>query len=391
MNNSLNCPLVLAAAAVLLAACGKEKAVTAAPPPPVVIVAPVTQRTIPVYVENVAQTEAAQTVEIRARVEGFLAAAPFKEGGLVKKDDLLFQIDPKPYQAAVDQAQANVSRAEAAVARAAADVDRLKPLAQRNAISQQDLDSAVAAAKIADADLLAAKAALTNAQLNLGYTEMRAPFDGMIGSRLVDVGNYVGSSSAPTLLATVSMTDPIRAVFNVAESNFLRFQRRFMGDEAAREKHSESMVFQLLLSDHSVYEHTGKFDFAERTLDAKAGTLKVVVTFPNPELLLRPGQFARVRAKPDERPNAILVPQRAVILTQSAQSVLVVGADGKVTARPIKTEGRYEDLAIVAEGLKPGEKVVVDGVQKARPGMAVTAREAEPPAADAATPAAQAH
>jgi RND family efflux transporter MFP subunit len=294
-----------------------------APPPPAVIVATVEQKTVPIFVENVAQTEANATVEIRARVQGFLIDAPFKEGGYVKQGDLLFQIDPKPYQAAVDQAQANVSKAEATLSRANADVDRIKPLVEQRAIAQQDLDNAIATAKVAEADLLAARAGLTTAQLELGYTTMRAPFDGLIGARMVDVGNFVGTASGTTLLATISTTEPMRASFHVAEGNYLRYQRRFMGDEAAAEEHSAAMAFDLILSDGSTYPHQGKFAFAERALDARAGTLKIVVTFPNPELLLRPGQFARVRAMPEERPDAILVPQRAVITTQSAQSVMV--------------------------------------------------------------------
>lgn len=376
-------------AALVLSACGEKQAKTPpAPPPTTVIVVPVIQKDVPIYVENVAQTEAALTVEIRARVQGFLIEAPFKEGGLVKKGDLLFQIDPKPYQATVDQAQANVAKAEATLDRSSADVERLKPLVQQKAISQQDLDNAIATAKEDEADLLAAKAALTTAELNLGYTEMRAPFDGMIGARQVDVGNYVGSSSDTMLLATVSSTDPMRAVFNISENNYLRFQRRFLGKDTERQEHNAAMEFELILGDGSVYDHKGKFEFADRALDARAGTLKVVVSFPNPDLLLRPGQFARVRAKTEDRRGAILVPQRAIITTQSVQSVLVVDADNKVQPRPIKTSDRYEDQWIITSGLKPGEHVIIEGLQKARPGSLVT--PAAPQAAEAtANPAAQ--
>jgi RND family efflux transporter MFP subunit len=342
-----------------------------APPPPAVIVAQVTQKTVPLYVENVGQTQAAETVEIRARVTGFITSAPFKEGSLVKKGALLFQIDPRAYEAVVDQSKANVAKAEASVERARADVVRLAPLVASSAISKQESDNAATTAKVAEADLLAAKAALATAELNLSYATMTAPFDGMIGTRNVDVGNFVGNSAENSLLATISTTDPMRVAFNVAEQNYLRFQRRFMGNDAAREEHSAKMEFELILSDGSVYEHKGTFEFADRALDPRTGTLKIEVSFPNGEYLLRPGQFARVRAKPEERPDALLVPQRAVTETQSLQSVLIVGEGNKVEQRAVKTGGRYEDFFIINSGVKAGETVIIEGVQKARPGMVV--------------------
>lgn len=368
--------VVALTAAVCLPSCGKKKQQAMAPPPPAVIVAQTIQRTVPIFVENVAQTQAAATVEIRARVQGFLTQAPFREGGLVKKGDLLFEIDPKPYEAAVAQAKANVAKAEATAERARADAKRLEPLVKQNAISQQDLDTANASARVADSEVLALKAALTAAELSLGYTVMRAPFDGIIGARLVDVGNYVGSSSDTMLLAVVSIVDPMRVHFNVPEGNYLRFQRRFMGDDEAREKHSAAMQFRLLLSDGSTYEHIGKFEFADRALDAKAGTLKIVVSFPNAEGLLKPGQFGRVRAMTEERPDVVLVPQRAVVSTQSVQSVLVVGEGNKVEQRSIVAKDRFEDYFIVSSGLKAGERVVVEGLQKARAGMVVNPQQA---------------
>ncbi|WP_051946823.1 efflux RND transporter periplasmic adaptor subunit [Verrucomicrobium sp. BvORR106] len=378
-------------AAVFLPACGKKKQQPMAPPPPAVIVAQTLQRTVPIFVENVAQTQAAATVEIRARVQGFLTQAPFREGGLVKKGDLLFEIDPKPYEAAVAQAKANVAKAEATAERARADAKRLEPLVKQNAISQQDLDTANANARVADSEVLALKAALTSAELSLGYTVMRAPFDGIIGARLVDVGNYVGSSSDTMLLAVVSIVDPMRVHFNVPEGNYIRFQRRFMGDDEARDKHSAAMQFRLLLSDGTTYEHVGKFEFADRALDAKAGTLKIVVSFPNAEGLLKPGQFGRVRAMTEERPDVVLVPQRAVVSTQSVQSVMVVGEGNKVEQRSIEAKDRFEDYFIVTNGLKAGERVVVEGLQKARAGMVVNPQQAStdeggkpvPPAAPA--------
>ncbi len=367
----------------------KAAAPQAAPPPPAVIVAEVTQETVPIYVENVGQTQAAATVEIRARVNGFITEAPFREGSLVKKGDLLFKIDPRGYEAVVDESKASVAKAEASVERARADVVRLKPLVASSAISKQESDNATTTTKLAEADLLAAQAALATAELNLSYATMVAPFDGMIGARNVDVGNFVGASADTQLLATISTTNPMRVVFNVAEQNYLRFQRRFMGDEAAREEHSARMEFELILSDGSVYEHKGRFEFADRALDPRTGTLKIVVSFDNSESLLRPGQFAKVRAKPEEKPDALLVPQKAVTETQNLQFVLVVGEGNKVEQRPVKTDGRYKDQFIVTSGVKAGEKVIIEGVQKARPGMVVnpqapeTAQEPPPAKAEA--------
>lgn len=361
---------------VLITSCKPAAPATPpAPPPAAVIVATVAKETVPIYVENVGQTQAAEMVEIRARISGFITEAPFREGSLVKKGDLLFQIDPRAYQAVVDQTKANVAKAEASVERAKADIVRLVPLVASSAISKQESDNAATTAKVAEADLLAAKAALATAELDLSYATMTAPFDGMIGARNVDVGNFVGSSSGTSLLATISTTDPMRVVFNVAEQNFLRFQRRFMGNDEARKEHSEQMEFELILSDGSVYEHKGHFEYADRALDPRTGTLKIEVSFPNEENLLRPGQFARVRAKAEERPDALVLPQRAVTETQSMQSVLVVGEGNKVQQRVIKTESRYKDLFIVTGSIKEGEEVIIEGVQKARPGMVVNPQE----------------
>jgi membrane fusion protein (multidrug efflux system) len=383
---AITCALLATLGTLSLAGCGEKAAGPAAPPPPAVVVATVIKKDVPIYVDNVAQTEAYQTVEIRARVAGFLTQAPFREGGLVKKGDLLFEIDPKPYQALVEEARANVSKTEATLSRANADVERLKPLVKQSAISQQDLDNAISTSKVAEADMMGAKAALKKAELDLSYTEMRAPFDGIIGERLVDVGNYVGSTGGSTLLATVSTKDPMRAVFHVSESSFLRFQKRFLGDDEARDRHSESMQFQLLLGDGSEYPHVGQFDFADRALDARAGTLKVVVKFPNPDGLLRPGQFARVRAKAEERPGALLVPQRSVSTTQNIKFVFVVGEGNKVEQRAVTITDRFEDLFVVSEGVKEGERIIVEGIQKARPGLVVNPKPQPPAPAPTSTP-----
>lgn len=384
MKSTFQALVLLPVAILATSSCRKKAAAPPAAPPTAVIVDEVTQRDVPLYVENVATTEAASTVEIRARVQGFLIQAPFKEGSQVKEGELLFQIDPQPFQAAVNRAKAAVTKAEATRDRAKGDVARLGPLVRDKAVSQQALDDALAAASVAEADVLSADAALKLAELDLGYTEMRAPFDGMIGAREVDVGNFVGSSGSSTLLATVSTIDPMRAVFHIAEAGYLRYQKRFIGDQGAADRHGETMDFELILGDGTTYQHKGKFDFADRILDVRAGTLKLVVKFPNPEMLLRPGQFGRVRAMPEEALGALLVPQRSVVTTQSVQAVFAVDAENKIQQRSIETSGRFEDRYIVTKGLAKGDRVVVEGLQKVRPGMVVnpiTTTAEETPAA----------
>lgn len=416
--------------AVSLAACDKGKEAekqqaAAAPPPPAVVVAEVVQKTVPLYSEFVARTEAKETVEIRARVQAFLEAQHFTEGTLVKKNQLLYTLDKREFEAQLLQAKAQLAKAQADLAfakdnaivetakanldvalarlgKAETDERRLKPLAERRAVPQQDYDNAVANLDGSRADVAAqraalntaqvnqksnidqalaaveaAKAAIAQAELNLSYCTIRSPIDGLIGVSLVSPGNLVGKGEA-TLLDTVSSIDPIRVNTSISEAEYLRFATL-----RAKEKATSGRVpLELLLADGSVFPHKGRVVIADRAVDTKTGTLSILAEFPNPDGRLRPGQFGRVRAATEVVENAVLVPQRAVQEVQGTKTVLVVGADNLVTLRTIRPGETVGDLLIVRDGVQPGERVIVDGIQKARPGSPVT------PSVAGSTPAA---
>jgi membrane fusion protein (multidrug efflux system) len=378
---------VMALAAVTLAAslaaCGdgkdadKAKKAAAAPPPPAVVVTEVVQKTVPIYGEFVAQTDARETVEIRARVQAFLQAQHFTEGTIVKKDQLLFTLDKREFAAKLQQANAELEIAMARLGKAETDERRLKPLAERKAVPQQDYDNAAANLLAAKANVSAARASVVAAELDLSYTTIRSPIAGLIGKRLVSPGNLVGKGEA-TLLDTVSSIDPIRVNATISEAEYLRFfaQRKEGGNKSG--------PLELILADGSVFPQKGKLVIVDRAVDQKTGTLNFAAEFPNPDGLLRPGQFGRVRAVVETVRDAILVPKRAVQEIQGMQTVLVVGADDMVALRTIQPGEMVGDLLIVRNGLKPGERVIIDGIQKARPGSKVnptTAAAGSPPPA----------
>lgn len=338
----------------------KAKQAAAAPPPPGVVVADVIQKTVPIYGEFVAQTDAKETVEIRARVQAVLESQHFTEGTIVKKDQLLFTLDPREYEAKLLQAKSQLEGAQARLGKAETDERRLKPLAERRAVPQQDYDNAVANLDTARAGVSSVRAAVVESELQLSYCTIRSPIEGLIGKRLVAPGNLVGNGEA-TLLDTVSSIDPIRVNITISEAEYLRFSTQ----------QKRSPVLELILADGSVFPHKGKFVIVDRAVDVKTGTLIVVAEFPNPGGQLRPGQFGRVRAPIEVAENAILVPKRAVQETQGARNVLVVGADNMVALRTIRTGETVGDFVIVREGVQPGERVIVDGIQKARPGSKV--------------------
>jgi membrane fusion protein (multidrug efflux system) len=382
--------LAALSALALLSACGKgqeQKAPAAPPPPPPVVVAEVVQKTVPIYGEFVAQTDARETVEIRARVQAFLEAQHFTEGTIVKKGQLLFTLDRREFEAKLQQAKAELDVALARLGKAETDERRLKPLAERKAVPQQDYDNAAANLLSAKANVSAARAQVVAAELDLSYTTIRSPITGLIGKRLVAPGNLVGKGEA-TLLDTVSSIDPIRVNATISEAEYLRFfaQHKRGGNGAG------SGLLELILADGSLYPFKGKLVIVDRAVDQKTGTLDFAAEFPNPEGLLRPGQFGRVRAVTEMAKDAIVVPKRAVQEIQGMQTVLVVGADDKVALRTIQPGETVGNLLIVREGLKPGERVIVDGVQKARPGskVAPTAAAAAASAAPARPAAAQA-
>lgn len=404
------------------------------PPPPTVIVADVPQQTVDVAAEFVARTEAVPTVDIRARVAGVLEAVRFREGSEVRRGQVLFLIQQDEYKAALQTARAQLDKAEADLSRsrdvsvversrarldqakadlgqARQDVARYRPLAQAKAIPQQDLDVAISkeqvavagvegaeaalkdtvlsqrtAIQLAEAAVEAGKAGVTHAELNLKYTVVESPVDGIISKLAVDTGNLVGRGE-PTLLATVSSVDPIFVDFAITEADYLRLVKRVPGLGRGEVPPNRAPSLGLILADGTLFPHKGRPIFIDRAIDQKTGTIQVRAQFPNPEKLLRPGQFGRVRAVTEQVRDAVLVPQTAVQELQGARYVLVVGDGDKVAQRTVTLREPYEQFYIVATGLKPGERVIVEGIQKARPGMQVKA-EVQAPTDRAQTPAA---
>jgi membrane fusion protein (multidrug efflux system) len=368
---------VLALAAGCSRRSGQQQATQA---PPTVAVAQVTQRDVPIYGEFVGQTEAASTVEIRSQVTGFLQQIAFTEGAVVQKGQLLFVIDPRSYAAALQQARAALAQRLAALAKARQDVNRYRPLVAQHALSREQLDTAVAQEAQERANVEAARAQVAQADLNLSYTRITAPMTGRIGAALVKIGALVQTGS--TLLATMYSVDPMYVTFSVSEQRHLQYQKRM------REHPEEPPPLQLILADGSVYPEMGRVNMVAPQVNPATGTVTIRGEFPNPQGILKPGLFVRVRALLEQRKNATLVPQQAVQQVQGVQSVLVVGEDNKVSMHTITTSGTVDNFAVVDSGVKPGERVIVEGAQKARPGMAVTVQQAQQPTA-AQQPAAQ--
>jgi membrane fusion protein (multidrug efflux system) len=357
----------------LTAACGRQEApAPPPPPPPAVVVSPVPAATVPLYREYVARTEARETVAIRSRVDGFIEKVLFEEGGQVKAGQLLFVIDQRPFSAALQEARGSLAQAQASLSKAKRDVARLQPLVAESAAPQVDLDNAESAVEFSLASIERAKAAIAIAELNLKFSEIRAPITGVIGKQEVTVGNLV--SREQTILTSISSWDPMRTVFSLSEGDYLRLgqQRR---DDNPFIPRKNAAPFELIMADGSFYPHRGYLSFLDRTLDLTTGTLNVYVSFPNPDRVLRPGLFGRVRVMVEAKPDTLLVPQRSVQVIQGVSSVLVVDSDGRVAQRVVTLGERFKDFFIVTEGLKPGERVVVEGVQKAIPGRKVRPTE----------------
>jgi RND family efflux transporter MFP subunit len=385
---------------------------------PTVIVAEIPQRTVQVSAEFVARTEAVPTVEIRARVAGVLEHVRFREGSEVRQGQVLFMIQQDEYKAALQSGRAQLAKADADLTRAKdlsviarakaqldqakadlgknqADVARYRPLVKEQAIPQQDLDTALSreqatvagveaaeaalkdtilgqrtAIQLAEAAVESAKATVTQADLNLKYTVVESPITGIVSKLAVDAGNLVGKGE-PTLLATVSSIHPMFVDFSITEADYLRLVKRLPGLGRGQARPEEAPTLELILSDGTVFPQKGRPIFIDRAIDVKTGTIQVRAEFPNPKWVLRPGQFGRVRAVTEEVPNAVLVPQIAVQDLQGAKTVLVIGEGDKVAVRTVTLREPYREFYIVSAGLKPGERVIVEGIQKARPGMQV--------------------
>jgi len=340
-----------------------------APPtsPPIVEVVSVVQQDVPIYSEWVAVLDGYVNAQIQPHVSGYLIKQNYKEGSVVGKGDVLFQIDPRPFIAALDQAKAQLAQAEAQLGKAKLDVERDTPLAQARAIAQSQLDTEIQAKLGAEALVLAAKANIEQAQLNVEWTKVTSLVSGIAGIAQVQIGNLVGPSS---VLTSVSQVNPIKAYFTVSEQEFMDFHRRFPTPRSVEEERKR-IPLELLLSDGSVYDRTGTIFFADREVNPATGAIRIAGVFPNPNGLLRPGGYGRIRASARTQNGALLVPQRAVIELQGSHQVAVVGSDNKVSIRPVTVGDRVGKMWIVSQGLKVGEQVVVEGLQKVRDGSIV--------------------
>ena len=377
-NQSYAVAAALMLAGVLTTACKSEQA-KAAPPSPQVLVANIERRDVPIVMELVGQTKGSQDVEIRARVEGYLDEVAFQEGTIVKKGRLLYRIDPKPFQATLANAKADLATWQARYVKTQNDVKRLEPLAKKQAVSQQELDDAVASEEAAQAQVAAQNATVDKAQLDLGYTAVVAPITGLVGTTLVRSGSLVGRGES-TLLTTVSQVDPILFTAGISEAEYLRLGRR--ADELRKQRGGQPVPVDLVLADGSVHPDKGRLDAIERAVDTTTGTLSLQFRFPNPNGLIRPGQYGRVRFVLETRKDAMLVPQRAIQELQSLYNVTVVGSDNKLAVKTVTVGPRVGSLWVVEKGLEPGDRVVVEGAQRLKPGTVVTTKDA-PPAAEA--------
>jgi membrane fusion protein, multidrug efflux system len=376
---------LVALAFVELAACG-EATKPPPPPPPTVYVATVVRRDVPQYVEAVASLDGYVNAEIRARVRGFLRTQDYNDGSVVKAGQMLFTIEPTDYAAAAAQARAAVARARVAQARNAIQADRYQGLFKTGMVSQQDLDNVTASVADSDAQVQAAAAQLDQATLNLSYTQIRSPTEGVAGLALVRVGNLVGQDG-PTLLTTVSQVDPIRVNFPVSEVDYVKNPDRFKQLEArdlAWAKAQFSRLesgggaeggdpgVELTLSDGSVYPHRGIIVAVNRQIDPSTGTLQVQALVPNPAGALRPGQYGRIRIRRQQAGrDVVAIPEKALISVQGSYSVGVVDADNKVHLHRVEVGPSVQGMRIIDKGLAAGERIVVDGVQKITDGAAV--------------------
>lgn len=358
--------LLLVAAIVIFVGCGNQAGPKATPPPPPeVLVAEVIQQDVPIYSEWIGTTEGYVNAQIRPRVQGHLQSRDYKEGSFVKAGQLMCTIDPREYQAALNQAMGDLRRAEANLGKTQLDVARYTPLAKEGAISQQELDNAIQAHQANKASVETARAAVERTELNLSWTKVTAPINGIAGISVAQIGDLVTPN---TVLTTISQVDPIKVYYPISEQEYLHFARRIRDID---EGQGEGASLELTLADGSVYPKRGTFSLADRQVDLRTGTIIVQGVFPNPENILRPGQYAKIRVAAETRQGALLVPQQAVQQLQGSHQVAVVGNDNKIDIRPVKVGEQVGNMWIITQGLKPGERIVVVGVQKVKTGMVV--------------------
>lgn len=356
--------------------CSKEN-VRAETPPPEVEVAAVQQQDVPLYTECIATLDGYVNAQIQPQVTGYLLKQNYREGTAVKKGDVLFEIDRRPFEAALAQAQGQMAQAQAQLGKTQLDVARDTPLAKESAIPQAQLDNDIQANQAAEAMVAAAKAQVDQANLNLNFTSVRSLIDGIAGLAKAQIGDLVGPTS---VLTTVSEVEPIKAYFALSEQEYLKFANRISEVAEGKKMPSGKKVLELILSDGTVYPEKGWVVLADRQVDVKTGTIRIAGAFDNPGGILRPGMFGRVRAATGVAKGALLVPQRAVTETQGSYSVVVVGSDNKASIRPVKTGERVGQMWMITDGLQPGEQVIAEGMQKAKEGAPVQPKQFKPSA-----------
>jgi len=373
-NAALPTLILMLAFGIFLSGCNKSQA-TAATSVPEVAVAKVETRDVPIYGEWVATLDGYVNAEIRPQVSGYIVRQDYTEGSPVRKGQVLFEIDPRPFQATLDRAKGDLAQAQAQLGKSTLDVERDTPLADARAIAKSQLDNEVQAKLGAQAAVESAKAAVEQAELNLEWTKVTSLVDGIAGIAQVQMGNLVGSTS---ILTSVSQVDPIKAFFPISEHEYLVAQSKTRATSSKRTISFFGNSLQLILTDGSIYPQKGKILLADRQVDPGTGTIRIVAAFPNPGNVLRPGQYGRVRVETSTKKDALLLPQSAVVHLQGSYQVAVVGGDHKVSMRAVKPGATVGTMWVIDEGLKPGEQVVVGGLQQIREGTLVTPKPVHP-------------
>jgi membrane fusion protein (multidrug efflux system) len=363
---------VLVIGVVGVISCKDEKTAPPPPPPPEISVVEVKMQDVDIFVEYVGQTYGAFDISIRARVEGFLDGMHFREGSRVKEGQLLYTIDPQPYEAVLAESKSLVAEAHTRLVKAESDLNRIRPLAEQNAVSKADLDAAEAQYGAAQASKEAAQASQRLSEIQLSYSIIHAPISGIIGKTEAKPGDFVGREPNPVLLNVISRVDKILVQFSVPEADYLRWIKYFHDDRGVSVDDDEvETSIQLLLADDSVHDHLGRMDFAGREIDPSTGTLLLQASFDNPERILRPGQFAKVRLLEHTVKDGLLIPQRCIMELQGTYSIYTVDSENKIVKQAIEVGETVDDFWLVTSGLSAGDRVVVDALQKVRPDLLI--------------------
>lgn len=341
------------------------------PPVPQVKVVKVITKNVPIYNYFVGEVFGQEDVSINARVEGYLTGIHFTEGARVKKGDLLYTIDPEPFNAAIGGKMSMVSEAQTKYLNAKNNLARIKPLAEMDAVSKSDLDFAEADRDASLSARKAAEASLKMAQINLSYTKIKAPITGFIGKTLARVGDFVGRSPNPVIVNTISKVENVRVQFFINETSYLQIAKAYAKSfkEVKIEERAQKAEIELILTDGTTHPYKGRVDFVNREIDASTGAILIQASFPNPDLILKPGQYVRVKIKYKDEKGALLIPQRVVSELQGEYAVFVVNSENIIESRKIIIGNKYNDYYIVSEGIKEGDKIVLEGLQKVRQGM----------------------